>query len=354
MTISLCMIVKNEEEVLARCLESIRGLVDEIIIVDTGSTDATKLIAAQYADKVLDFEWIDDFSAARNFAFDQATMDFQMWLDADDILPEDEREKFWRMKKELTKDIDQVTMKYYTQVDEDGKPLHFSIRERLLNRARNFRWIEPVHECIPLSGNILHSDVCIVHQKPPSDGVSTRNLDIYESIEKSGKELNPRQTYYFARELKDHRRWAKAAYYFRRFLDGGKGWYADNVGACFNLSICYQMLCDWERVLPTLIESFTYDSPSAEICCQIGYHFKGIEKYAIALKWFQLALNLGSEPEAGFVITDYWGYIPNIEACVCCCNLGQHDLARQYNEAALQLKPGSSAALHNRQYLENL
>lgn len=59
--ISLCMIVKNEEKILARCLDSVADLVDEIVIVDTGSTDATKKIAANYTDKIYDFTWVDDF-----------------------------------------------------------------------------------------------------------------------------------------------------------------------------------------------------------------------------------------------------------------------------------------------------
>lgn len=66
---SLCMIVKNEEAVLKDCLDSLQALMDEIIIVDTGSTDRTKEIAAQYTDKIYDFQWCNDFSAARNFAF---------------------------------------------------------------------------------------------------------------------------------------------------------------------------------------------------------------------------------------------------------------------------------------------
>lgn len=60
--ISLCMIVKNEETVLARCLDSIKDLMDEIIIVDTGSTDRTKEIAAGYTDQIYDFAWVDDFA----------------------------------------------------------------------------------------------------------------------------------------------------------------------------------------------------------------------------------------------------------------------------------------------------
>ena len=75
-TISLCMIVKNEERILSRCLDSVKDLVDEIIIVDTGSTDATKRIAAEYTDKIYDFAWIDDFSAARNFAFSKASKEY--------------------------------------------------------------------------------------------------------------------------------------------------------------------------------------------------------------------------------------------------------------------------------------
>ena len=86
--ISLCMIVKNEEKVLARCLESAKGFADEIIIVDTGSTDRTLDIVSGYTSKVYSYPWKDDFSAARNESFSKATMDYCMWMDADDILKE--------------------------------------------------------------------------------------------------------------------------------------------------------------------------------------------------------------------------------------------------------------------------
>ena len=75
-TFSLCMIVKNEQNVLARCLDSMADLMDEIIIVDTGSQDTTKEIAAKYTDKIYDFAWIDDFAVARNFAASKAQMDY--------------------------------------------------------------------------------------------------------------------------------------------------------------------------------------------------------------------------------------------------------------------------------------
>ena len=97
-SISLCMIVKNEERNLPRCLDSVQDLVDEIVIVDTGSSDATRAAALRYTHRVYDFPWRDDFAAARNFAFDQGTMDYLMWLDADDVLEEADRERFRREK----------------------------------------------------------------------------------------------------------------------------------------------------------------------------------------------------------------------------------------------------------------
>ena len=124
MTISLCMIVKNEEAVLARCLDSVRGAVDEIVIVDTGSTDRTKEIARGYTDKVFDFEWVDDFSAARNYAYAQATMDYQMWLDADDVVSSENIGLLKELKKTLAqKNPDVVMCRYVTSFDENGTPL---------------------------------------------------------------------------------------------------------------------------------------------------------------------------------------------------------------------------------------
>jgi len=84
--LSCCMIVKNEEKFLEQCLNSITELVDEIIIVDTGSTDKTKEIAAQFTDKIFDFQWCDDFSAARNESLKHATGDWILVLDADETI----------------------------------------------------------------------------------------------------------------------------------------------------------------------------------------------------------------------------------------------------------------------------
>lgn len=87
------MIVKNEESTLPRCLDSVKDVVDEIVIVDTGSADNTIKIAEGYNAKVFHFDWINDFSAARNFALKNSTGDFILYLDADEILKEESKEE---------------------------------------------------------------------------------------------------------------------------------------------------------------------------------------------------------------------------------------------------------------------
>ena len=123
-TISACMIVKNEEKVLARCLDSLKGIWDELIIVDTGSTDGTNEIAACYTDKIYDFKWIDDFSAARNFAIEKASCDYIYVPDADEILDDDNREKFMTLKENLLPEIEIVEMRYVNQL-ENGTVYNF-------------------------------------------------------------------------------------------------------------------------------------------------------------------------------------------------------------------------------------
>jgi tetratricopeptide (TPR) repeat protein len=86
MNLSFCIIVKNEEIALPQCLDSVRQVVDEMIVVDTGSTDRTREIAASYGAKVYEFEWCNDFAAARNVSLSHAQGDWVLVLDADETL----------------------------------------------------------------------------------------------------------------------------------------------------------------------------------------------------------------------------------------------------------------------------
>lgn len=221
-TISLCMIVKNEEKHIARCLDSVAQLVDEIIIVDTGSVDRTIEIVSNYTSKVYSYLWKDDFSDARNFSFSKASMDYCMWMDADDILEETQKEKFLQMKRTLAPETDMVMMKYHTSFDEAGNPSFSYFRERWIRNCPQYRWIGAVHEVIPPSGNIVYSEIAICHKKMKA-GDPDRNLNIYRKLIAEGAYLDPRQQYYYGRELYYHKQYKEAVLVLEQFLSAEGG-----------------------------------------------------------------------------------------------------------------------------------
>lgn len=198
--ISLCMIVKNEEKILARCLDSIADLMDEIIIVDTGSTDKTKEIAARYTDRIYDFTWEDDFSAARNFAFSKASGDYIYSADADEVLDSENRNRFRRLKHVLLPEIEIVQMKYGNQL-ENGTAYNFDeeYRPKLFKRLREFTWIEPVHEMVRLDPIVYDSDIVICHM--PEENHSSRDFAVFQKHIQNGMRLSQRLHHMYAMEL---------------------------------------------------------------------------------------------------------------------------------------------------------
>ncbi|AOT69339.1 glycosyltransferase family 2 protein [Geosporobacter ferrireducens] len=351
-TISLCMIVKNEEKVLDRCLESFNGIADEIIIADTGSEDCTKEIAQRYTDKIYDFQWIDDFAAARNFSFSKASMEYILWTDADDMLLEEDRQKFLQLKEVLNPTIDCVTMNINLAFDQYGKVTHTIRSNRLVKRSCSFRWVGPVHEYLEMGGNILNSDIGVTHKRVHHD--VDRNIKIYEQRLKNNEEFGPRDLYYYANELLDHRRHQEAAEYYIKFLDAGKGWFEDNVAACWKLADIHIILNDWDNAMKYSLQSFKYDTPRAESCCRMGFLFLNINMYKQATFWYKLATLLEKPNEnMGLTNSACWTWLPHLQLCVCYDRLGLYQLAYDHNELARLYIPDDQRVLYNKQYLEN-
>lgn len=353
-TISLCMILKNEEKVISRCLNSIISLVDEIIIVDTGSTDHTKEIAAEYTSNIYSYIWTDDFSAARNYSFSKATKDYCMWLDADDVLEASEKNKFINLKQSLTLDTDIVMMKYNTAFDEAGNPSFSYFRERWIKNIPKYRWIGEVHEVIPPYGKIVHSDIAICHRKE-GIGNSDRNLNIYKKLISKGKILEPRQQYYYGRELYYHHLYKDAVSVFEKFLESPDGWLENKIEACSICANCYYQLGNENSALLTLLRSLSFDIPRAELCCDIGKHFLERKDYKNAVYWYETALKSHRNPMSqGFILPDCYDYIPFMQLCVCYDRMGNHKKAEEYNEKAGVCKPYSPSYLYNKRYFDSL
>ncbi|PKM77867.1 MAG: hypothetical protein CVU90_05315 [Firmicutes bacterium HGW-Firmicutes-15] len=350
-SISLCMIVRNEEEVLARCLDCVKEIADEIIIVDTGSTDSTKKIARRYTEQIFDFKWIDDFAAARNFAFQHASKEYILWLDADDVIFEDEQIKFLTLKQTLDPSIDAVTMNYNLGFDKHGNITTSLRRNRLVKRSNHFQWIGAVHEYLAVHGQSLDSDIAITHKSEWHD--SERNLNIYEKRLAAGEAFSPRDQYYFANELLDHQMYDRAIEWYQKFLETGQGWVEDNLAACRKLANCFHRLGDLSNAEKYIFKSFIYDTPRAEFCCLLGYHFQLSEQFRQAAFWYKMASEL-EKPlgNRGFIDHASWTWVPHIQLCVCYDRLGEYELAYRHNEIAATFIPDDLSVLNNREYLE--
>lgn len=348
--LSLCMIVKNEEDVIARCLGCVADVCDEIIIADTGSTDTTKEICACFTDKICDFEWKDDFAAARNFAFAQATKPYVMWLDADDVITVENLARLRELKASLDDDKpDTVMCKYVTARAADGTPAFAYYRERIFSRASAPVWQGFVHECVAPKGKTVYADLEVDHAKVRA-GDPRRNLEIYQKKIAAGAKLDGRDIFYYGRELFYNKLYLEAICMLESFLGDGRAWAVNAVEACSVLSDCYAAMGDEKRAVDALCRSFRYGAPRAETVCKLGGLCKEKDDRQAAF-WYQAALNCESDLAAGgFCEPDCMDFIPYVELSCCYYRLGDRERAKRYHELAKSVHPAHPSVLFNEKY----
>ena len=276
-----------------------------------------------------------------------------MWMDADDILEKAETDQFLQLKKSLSPDTDIVMMRYHTAFDEAGVPSFSYFRERWIRNCPKYRWIGAVHEVIPPSGSIVYSEIAISHKKINA-GNPDRNLKIYQKMLADGKVLDPRQQYYYGRELYYHKQYEEAVSVFEQFLLSPEGWVENKIEACSICAKCYYQLGQEQQALNTLLRSMSFDLPRAELCCDIGKYFLEHGNCHNAIYWYETALNTQkNEYSGGFILPDCYDYIPLLQLCVCYDKMGDWQKAKEYNERAGACKPYSKAYLYNKNYFDN-
>jgi tetratricopeptide (TPR) repeat protein len=179
---SLTMIVRDEEHNLPACLASVSGLFGEIIIVDTGSIDATKEIASRFGAKVVDFPWCDDFAAARNEALRHATGTWVFWLDADDRLDADNHERLRKLLTDLQEENVAYVMKCVCLSAPGVASTTVVDHVRLFRNRPDVRWKYRVHEQVLLAirrtqAEVRWSDVVVHHTGYSDPALRQRKLE---------------------------------------------------------------------------------------------------------------------------------------------------------------------------------
>lgn len=290
-SISLCMIVKNEASSLKRCLLSLKDIVDEIIIIDTGSTDNTKEIAHEFTTQIYDFRWNDDFSEARNFSFSFATKDYIYCADADEVLDEANKIKFLQLKQVLLPEIELVQMKYVTKTDFNTVlNAKKEYRPKLFKRLRTFTWIDPIHETIRLEPIVYDSDIEIFHM--PASMHQKRDFQTFlRSYEKNHMLSNKVRSMY-ARELMicgTKEDFCDAKPVFFDYLSSFEANEPSNAAYAKEATCILLKTARLSNDFAYLLQYSLNDlltTPSSEACLELGLFFMEQGYYEQAILWF--------------------------------------------------------------------
>lgn len=198
--LSQCMIVKNEEKNIEKALSWAQNIACEQIVVDTGSTDRTVEIAERMGAKIYHFDWINDFSAAKNYAIDQAAGNWIAFLDADEYLDEEDAKKLLPLLQSIDDnpvyDDVAVLATPMAQLDDDGNPFQFNMQYRFFRNIPNYRYINPIHEILcSLDPNVvyrsaeLESGITIFHTGYSTNAYQSTNK-LQRNIDSLRKQLS--------------------------------------------------------------------------------------------------------------------------------------------------------------------
>jgi glycosyltransferase involved in cell wall biosynthesis len=359
-TWSLAMIVRDAEPDIGNVLDDAAAFCDELVVVDTGSLDDTKRVAAGHGARVIDFEWIDDFAAARNASFENCRGHWILWLDADDRIPPAAQEGFARLKSELADSPDVVSamIPYYRDFSAaDPSVCTFSFdRERVLRRSASPTWVGLVHEVAIVSGpTIRWSDAWVEHRPRAEDRTHKvdRNLRILERAYSSGNR-SPRTLFYLGNELRDHERWEDALAAYQEYLETSELVVWERHATLTSMAKCAERLGRESEARVILHEAIRLDSTRAEPFVRLGVQHYDRKEWQAAIPYFAAAAAL-QRPADGFIDDAAYTWAPLDYLAVCHSQLGRYSDAIEETVKSLRTAPDRERLLNNlRFYLDQL
>lgn len=306
MSLSLCMIVKNEQENLVRCLESVKDIVDEMVIVDTGSTDSTVQIAESYGARVYPFEWNGNFSDARNYSLKYAASDWILLMDADDELDKSYHNEILELVRK--DEADAYFFKTISYVgDSPGLDTLNNLNIRLLRNKKGYFFCNPIHEqiysvikAVNPSAQIVNVDIKVYHygyldKNIVNQNKRNRNISILE------KELEQNPGYTFTLFNLGNEYFAlgnffKAIEYYEQSygkFDPGQGFSSKLVLKMVN---CYMNILKHDKALKLISEGLAFYGDFTELEYFRALIYLNQRKFTLALKHFDRCIKMGESP----------------------------------------------------------
>ena len=337
-TLSVCMIVKNEERVLGRCLEGVSKVADELIVVDTGSEDRSAEIAAQYTDRVYHHPWQNSFSEARNYASSLATCDYVMWIDADEVITDENVDGIRRLKSDMPENIDVV---FVIERNDCGFFSDYILRDHIIRRCFADRFQSNIHEAIhidPAWKRLYARDICILHRKEYVNE-PTRNLDYLERAGRRPGGMTDRELAYYSRELLVHGQPEKAVAAYRELCGRSEDNFCRYHSLIFAVGAWMQME-QYDVCAREIVRAFETVEPTAYMYCQLGLCYEKLGNADRAEKAYRSALRIPEHPETFCIqFSGYTDYFPALRMTGLCRRAGRYEEAAWWNALARRANP---------------
>lgn len=363
MKISLAIIVKDEQAVILRCLDSFAGLAEEIILVDTGSTDETVgLVREHYPEvDVHHFKWIDDFAAARNHALSLCSGDWIMWVDADDVMHPEQNAGIRDFLVDLGDDVQAVDMPYIYSSDDHGNAELKYWRTRIFRNGHGFRWVGRIHEYLsfPKGAKSAPLNIDIMHYRDEGKGTqnSMRNLLILEKIVGSTStpenEL-PRYLFYAGKECIYNRLYSSAINHFSRYLSLPEQmtWHPERCRSVYEMALARLNLGDTKEATLLAMQAISMDEAYPEPYILLGQIAYNQNNWEGVVRWMVSATFL-PEPETRFFdYLPYMTYVPFDYLTIALWNLGDYDNALIAAAKCLEYRPTDERFIANHEFIK--
>ncbi len=313
--ISLYIIAYNEEEIIARCINSFRPAVDEVVVVvDNKTTDRTAEIARGLGAKVFSFDWEDDFSAMKNFAMDQCTGDWRMYADADDVLDPDSVQRVRDAIKHAEENgFNMIVSEYYTQHDSEGKPTANNRVPRIVKKGLT-RWKCRIHEYQRCGLPRQYFSNIEIHHKKPVDrvGGTQRNTEMLEKAladPKCDKTERPRYLFYLAREYMFAGRYQDAITKFDEYLPISN-YPAEKHRAMCDKAGCWSSIGNLDEARKVFLEAIAFDPRWPDPYIGAGVIEYNQKNWIQCVKWMQGAASRLGNIHPLFPLASYNTYLP--------------------------------------------
>lgn len=285
--VSVCLIVKNEEKQIEKCINSFKDYVEEICVIDTGSIDRTPEIVKPlvhkfeiFTDCNYDDGTIKNFSLARQRSFSLATQPWTMWVDGDDIIEGAHRLNEVILKYKGYEQPLAILFPYDYSYDSRGNVTCTQYRERLINNKGAFKWKGPIHEVLnpEVSNSLLIRDDSLkfLHKRQETDKpLSTgRNLRILKDYYNEIGESDPRQLYYLGLEYGYIGDYSNSIRFHKRYLELS-GWEEEKYLSCVKITELYQGLGQYEDAITWAFKAISITEDRSEAYFSLGrsyYH----------------------------------------------------------------------------------